>query len=257
MTPMLVCEACGMGHVERPAEGADYWNRQEGARELEEVHWEARRRLFEKALSRIEAGRKPGRVVDLGGGVGYFAEAALRRGWDAYSMDTSPLAQAAAAERIGADRSLSAQDLAGHKAACDLVTVWCVIAHVVDPQAILAEAVELLKPGGTLLVTTPNFLFQAPYARALSALKRPLDFVAHDHWLHFTPSALDRLLRRAGLQRWAYTYLGVTEDCVLERRLSAVLVPAKRIWNRVAVNSYRVGLPPLSAELQVLGVKPG
>lgn len=253
---MLVCGDCRMGHIERTAETADYWDRREGARELEEVHWEARKKLFRRALERIEAGRPPGRVVDLGGGVGYFAEAAVARGWDAYSMDTSPLAQGAAAVRLGAERSLSAADAPRFSGSCDLVTIWCVIAHVVDPLSLLTGAVGLLKPGGTLLVTTPNFLFQAPYARALNRAGRPLDFVAHDHWLHFTPAALDRLLNRAGLEDRSYTYLGVTEDCVLERRLSALLVPAKRIFNRVAVRTTLVGLPPLCAELQVLATRP-
>ena len=42
---------------------------------------------------------------------------------------------------------------------------------------------------------------------------------------------------------------------MLERRLSALLVPAKRVWNRAAVHTTALGLPPLCAELQVLGVK--
>ena len=252
---MRVCAGCRMGAVERTAETADYWSRREGAEELQEIHWQARRKLFQRALARIEAGKEPGRAVDVGGGVGYFAEVALQRGWDAFSMDTSPLARAAAAERVGPERSLSADDASRFAGSCDLVTIWCVIAHVPDPLELLRRAAGLLKPGGTLLVTTPNFLFQAPYARALARLGRPLDFVAHDHWLHFTPAALDRLLGRAGLDRWSYEYLGVTEDCVLERRLSALLVPAKRVWNRAAVRTTALGLPPLCAELQVLGSK--
>jgi 2-polyprenyl-3-methyl-5-hydroxy-6-metoxy-1,4-benzoquinol methylase len=246
-----------MGIVERKRLSSDYWDRHNAAKELESAHWEARKGLFESTLARIESDAGVGRAVDLGGGLGHFAQSALARGWDVYTLDQSELAVAAAAERVGPDRSLSSDDASRFHGTCDLVTLWCVIAHVSDPLAILQRAMELLKPGGKLLLTTPNFLFQAAYARVLARLGRPLDFVAHDHFLHFTPAALDHVLRKAGLGTWGYEYLGVTADCVLERRLSWLLVPAKRAWNRWALHTTALGLPPLCAELQVIGTKPG
>lgn len=253
---MSVCTACGMGRVERERLSSDYWDRHDPAEELGDVHWEARKGLFESALARIASEGGGGRAVDLGGGLGYFAQSALDRGWDAYNLDLSQLAVAAAADRVGPERSLSTDDALRFHGSCDLVTLWCVIAHVPDPLALLIEAMELLKPGGRLLLTTPNFVFQSGYARVLARMGRPLDFVAHDHFLHFTPAALDRLLNKAGLESWRYEYLGVTADCVLERRLSWLLVPAKRVWNRWALRTTALGLPPLCAELQVIGTKP-
>lgn len=245
-----VCSSCGMGSIARGAVAGDYWSRRQF--ELEESYWGARRSLFRSALKRLAVLGVHGTVVDLGGGVGHFTECALEMGWDAYSADSSELAVDAAANRLGEHRSLGVEDLDRFQGQCDLVTLWCVVAHVPDPSSLLSKAVKLLKPGGRLLLTTPNFLFQEAYARLLARVGRPIDFVAHDHFLHFTPAALDGLLARAGFDSWSYDYLGVTDECVVERGLAWLLVPVKRMWNRLGTGSQRLGLPPLSAELQVI-----
>ncbi|MGH3851216.1 MAG: class I SAM-dependent methyltransferase, partial [Pseudonocardiaceae bacterium] len=199
-------------------------------------------------------GRPPGRLADLGGGVGYFARCALDQGWDAYSIDVSPLAVAAAGERIGPQRSFVAPP-AHLLGTCDVVTLWCVVAHVNDPRSILIQALNLLKPGGRLLITTPNLVFQLRYIALLARLGRPIDFREHDHLLHYSPTALRTILRQAGVDRVSYTYFGVHEDCVAHRGLAPVVVPLKRIWNRVAVAAQRRGLPLWSSELQAVAIK--
>lgn len=252
---VVVCRQCGMGAIEQPPTSDDYWTRQDPDQLLEEVYWTARKALFAGALERLERQGVAGRALDLGGGVGYFCEIALRRGWDAYSVDASPLAVAAAAARVGRERSLPTQALADFRGTCDLVTLWCVIAHVPDPLALVRDALELLKPGGRLLITTPNFLFQKVYARLLARVGRPIDFVAHDHLLHFSPAALDGLLTKAGCQSWSYEYLGVTEECLVQRSLGRMFVPLKKAWNVVGVRAKHFDLPLLSSELQVLASK--
>ncbi len=209
--------------------------------------------MFRRALEAIGRETGPGRVVDVGGGVGYFAATALELGWDAYSVDPSERAVQAAAARIGSNRSL-VEPLPHLVGSCDLVTLWCVVAHVPNPRAVLAQAVRLLKPTGRLLVTTPNFLFQARYAALAARLGRSIDFAAHDHLFHFTPAALTRVLADAGTEPRSFAYWGVTTECVLVKRLSRVLVPVKRLWNWSAWQLSRAGLPLYSSELQVEAV---
>ncbi|MGH9042812.1 MAG: class I SAM-dependent methyltransferase [Acidimicrobiia bacterium] len=250
-----VCRTCGFGRVAAIAPVDDYWARSEDAEhELAERYWQARTGVFRRALAQVGGSRGPGRVVDLGGGVGYFAACAIEEGWDAFSVDVSEHAVQAAAARIGSDRSM-ARAPADLEGTCDLVTLWCVVAHVPDPRAVVADALRLLKPEGRLLVTTPNFLFQARYASVTARLGRPLDFVASDHLLHFTPAAMDRLLTGAGATRRSFSYWGITEDCLLERRLATLLVPAKRAWNWGAWQVSRAGTPLLTSELQVEAVR--
>jgi 2-polyprenyl-3-methyl-5-hydroxy-6-metoxy-1,4-benzoquinol methylase len=254
---MLVCVRCGFGRTEAGVHATDYWTRREGGGpEAEGWYWtEARGPVFRGALDLLETRCGKGRVLDLGGGVGHFAQLALDAGWDAYSLDVSEVAVAAAAERIGGARSLSAipSDLAG---TCDAVTLWCVVAHLADPRAVLVDALTALRPGGQLFLTTPNFRFQAAYAAALARLGRPIDFSAHDHLLHFTVDALRRTLGAVGVTSWQLTFVGVTECCVADPRLGRWAVTAKRAWNRAAWAGARARMPYLGSELQVVGTAP-
>ena len=254
---MFLCRNCGMGRVpDMDAHKPDFWVNGSPDEELSKEYWTTLRSgMFTKALIHLETTGGTGRIVDIGGGLGYFAELALSLGWDAYSVDVSELAQKAAAERLGPDRSLThdqAKELAG---TCDVVTLWCVIAHVLNPMDLVREAADLLKPGGRMLITTPNFIFQGALARTMALLGKPYDLVSRDHVFHFTPSAIDRLLGDAGLESWTFEYLGVTDNCILSSRFARVFVPLKRVWNYAGTRTPLVGLPPVCGELQIVGVK--
>ena len=249
---MSVCPRCGFGRTLAGAVNTDYWDGPDGCGDVDHRYWtEARTAIFEGALELLGANGSKGTILDIGGGVGMFAELALARGWDAYSVDVSDVAVAAAAERIGPARSLATvpEEMRGH---CDVVTLWCVVAHTGDPRAVLAEAVGALRPGGQLFLTTPNFRFQIGYATALAALGRPLDFTGH--LVHFTVDALDQTLDAAGLAELRRVFVGVTEYCVVDPRLSRWVVPAKRAWNRYAGLAAQAGLPYLGSDLQVVGI---
>ena len=51
--------------------------------------------------------------------------------------------------------------------AFDLVTMFDVMEHIPEDRAAMAEALRVLRPGGALLVSTPNEYWRFPYYRAL------------------------------------------------------------------------------------------
>ncbi len=134
------------------------------------------------------------------------------------------------------------------------MTLWCVLAHVADPVALLQEAGGLLRPGGKVLITSPNFLFQNIYARLLARIGRPLDFRTQDHLLSFTPKSLELIASKAGLSEFSFNYFGVTEECLMNRSLG-FLVPLKKAWNMVGVRTTLLGLPPMGAELHLIATR--
>jgi len=235
----LECPACGLGRVVGYDGRTDYWDTKQTA----DPYWaEAKRRYFLSAL----AGLPRGRLLDLGGGVGEFAGVAVDAGWDAYSYDTSPDATAAARERIGP------RALEEGSSGFDVVTLWCVIAHVQEPDQLLDSVRAALRPGGTLWLTTPNFAFQRRYARVLAVAGRPLLFGwGDDHIWHFTADSLGRLLEAHGFADVRFHYRGVIEWCSAGSSSSGLLIAGKRAWNRVAYTGYRAGLPLATSELQV------
>jgi SAM-dependent methyltransferase len=230
---------CGLGRVLGFDGGADYWD----SKQTSDPYWtEAKRRYFLSALAVLPRGR----LLDLGGGVGEFAGVAIEAGWDAYSYDVSPVATAAARERIGS------RALAEAPSDFDVVTLWCVVAHVAEPGQLLDSVSAAMRPGGTLWLTTPNFAFQRRYARLLAAAGRPLVFgFADDHVWHFTASSLRLLLEAHGFDRVKFHYRGVIEWCATGHSGSRLLIAGKRAWNSVAYTGYRFGLALATSELQV------
>ncbi len=247
-----VCTACGYGSLVDATSG-DYWAGSEASPEDPGEYWtDAKRRYFAGALDLL-AGRAPGRrLLDVGGGVGFFAELALERGWDAYSLDVSPRATELAAARLGPERALAetGPDSAG---TFDVVTLWCVVAHTRAPDEIARVAAGALRPGGLVWLTTPNFRFQRPYARALGRAGRRLDFRAHDHVGHFTDDAVRRLLTPAGFVEPEFHFRGVTETVVgAGNSRAGGLVALKRAYNHAAFAAGRaLPIPTWTSELQV------
>ena len=145
------------------------------------------------------------RVLDVGCGIGNFLELASGDGLQATGVDVEPRAIAAARAR-GLDAHLSAElDGALPDGSVDALTLWDVIEHVADPLALVAGLVPKLRPGGVVIVETPDAEFPA------RALVRLIDSATFgrvkwaellyylEHKTYFTARGLELLFRRAGL----------------------------------------------------------
>jgi 2-polyprenyl-3-methyl-5-hydroxy-6-metoxy-1,4-benzoquinol methylase len=138
-----------------------------------------------------------GRVLDVGCGRGLLIARLKALGWQAEGVDFDPVAAEVGARngltiRVG---GLEAQGYASDS--FDAVTMSHFIEHVHDPRAVLAEALRILKPGGRLVVATPNADGLAH--RIFGSSWLPLDPPRHLHV--FTPRAIARLARDAGFAR--------------------------------------------------------
>lgn len=135
----------------------------DGERRLEERVAERRAAHFETVLAAAGA---PGRLLDVGAGVGALVRLAGERGWKAVGIDVDPAVVAYARAR-GLDVRLGELGaLALPAERFDLVTLCNVVDFVADPVAVLAECRRVLVPGGRIFVRTPNVPWQLQGARA-------------------------------------------------------------------------------------------
>lgn len=113
-----------------------------------------------------------GRVLDVGCGDGLFLAELDRiadltaRDWELHGVDYSPAALAAARRRAYTfERCNLEEGIPYPDDSFDVVCAGEVIEHIYDPDRLLAETQRVLRPGGHVVLTTPNL--QAWYNRAL------------------------------------------------------------------------------------------
>lgn len=135
-----------------------------------------------------------GSLLDVGCGAGDWVSKMQDLGWKVRGVDFD-----AAAVQVARQRGLevdcgAVEDQRYPAAAFDAVTLNHVIEHVPDPLATVAECRRLLKPGGRLLMFTPNAasLAHGIFGRDWRGLEPP----RHLHL--FSPDAMRRLLQKAG-----------------------------------------------------------
>lgn len=100
-------------------------------------------------------GGKPGRLLDVGCGKGFFVKECVKNGLDAEGVDLSDSGVRFAKEKLGVKATQGLlSDLKSGLGLFDVVTFWATIEHLPDPIATLRDMRDVLKPGGKLLLDT-------------------------------------------------------------------------------------------------------
>jgi 2-polyprenyl-3-methyl-5-hydroxy-6-metoxy-1,4-benzoquinol methylase len=119
---------------------------------------DARRAQMRVLLDLISTVRPQARTfLDIGAGTGLMVSEARARGLDAHGIEPSQwcVATAAASNHIELFQGTTTEWI-GRLPRYDVVTLVDVIEHTTDPIGMLRDATALLKPGGALLVVTPD-----------------------------------------------------------------------------------------------------
>jgi 2-polyprenyl-3-methyl-5-hydroxy-6-metoxy-1,4-benzoquinol methylase len=106
-------------------------------------------------LKRITRHGRFSSLLDVGAGNGYFVALAAREfGLRSTGLEISAEEIRFARAVVGVQ--LRNEDVAQHPGVYDVVTCFNVLEHVSDPQGFLSAAIDRMKPGGLLVLTTPN-----------------------------------------------------------------------------------------------------
>jgi 2-polyprenyl-3-methyl-5-hydroxy-6-metoxy-1,4-benzoquinol methylase len=159
--------------------------------------WVRRRTLRQKRkLIQRSTGLQKGSLLDLGSGIGSFANEMKQAGWEVTALEPDPGARAKAKELYDLDVKdtsiLKSLPVAGF----DAITLWHVLEHVHDLHGYIEQLKNLLKPNGTLIIAVPNYTSQdaAIYQQSWAAYDVPR------HLYHFSPHAMDMLTKKHGLE---------------------------------------------------------
>ena len=102
-------------------------------------------------------------VVDMACGEGYGVEVLGRRARRVTGVDANPEAHEHARLKYTRPGVSFVRDLVqSYSEPCDAVVFLQTIEHVEDPEGVLRHFRDLLRPGGTAYVSTPNLLTLAP-----------------------------------------------------------------------------------------------
>jgi len=197
---VVACASCGLAALhpqpspeELMAHYPDWLWKNEGATRAAIQKW----RLNLAALARWHS---PGDLLDVGCATGEFLVAAARKGWRAHGLEISAaqveVANAQIAdlplENKGAARAETCADFLAWRSdeRFDAVSFNHVLEHVPSPRTYLQKASRVLKPGGVLMISVPNW--DSLSRRAFGPFWMHLDLPRH--LFHFSPRSLHRLL---------------------------------------------------------------
>jgi 2-polyprenyl-3-methyl-5-hydroxy-6-metoxy-1,4-benzoquinol methylase len=118
---------------------------------------ESRLRATKSQVELIKRYKKGTSLLDIGCGEGFFLFNASKAGYSAKGIELSKDAAAYAKREFNLDIEARAfEELQFPENYFDVVTLWQVLEHLPHPLAILKEAYRILKPGGLLMVSTPD-----------------------------------------------------------------------------------------------------
>jgi SAM-dependent methyltransferase len=139
----------------------------------------------------------PARILDVGCGNGAFIQAATEAGYDCVGLDVSE-----AAAELCRSKGLNAQATdfltTNWPQRFDLITMWDVVEHLLEPEKFLRRAHDLLAEDGNLLLKVPGFgalnftVLRVLPERAGTLLGAP------DHVQYFQRKSLLALTERCG-----------------------------------------------------------
>ncbi|MBS0254726.1 MAG: class I SAM-dependent methyltransferase [Proteobacteria bacterium] len=208
---LVKCSGCGLAYIANQpdevylsalysADGGDYHT------ELHDPASPAAERMLRIAethlrfLSKVARG---GRLIDIGCSTGSFLKRASRAGFDCSGVEFSK-----SSARVARGQTGLPVEVGGiHDSTCppgtlDVLTMFDVIEHVTNPMDDLARAYAMLRPGGWLVLSTPNI--DGLFPRASYPLARIVNHWPHPeapyHLYQFSVATLSAMLRKAGFE---------------------------------------------------------
>lgn len=168
-------------------------------------------------------------MLDVGTAGGAFLGVAKERGWEVVGCEPNKWLAEWGSDHYGIRiQPGTIFDMDLQDDSFDVVTLWDVLEHTPDPQAVLRECKRVLAPRGMLLVNYPDI--HSSIARLMG---RKWVFLLSVHLYYFTAETIGKMLNQVGFE----------------------MVHKKRHWQSLELGYILFRMKPYAAWLSNLGTK--
>jgi 2-polyprenyl-3-methyl-5-hydroxy-6-metoxy-1,4-benzoquinol methylase len=198
------CKLAFVGRVPREEELQAFYSQYSYAR----TQWLSpiTRKRYQELLVEFEPFRKTGRILDSGCGAGFFLEEAKAAGWEVWGTEYSDEAIKLCTEKGISMHHGSLQNAPFEPGFFDVVTSFEVIEHLHHVKDEAQSFHKLLRTGGLLYCTTPNFNAISRYF-----LKDRYNVIGYpEHLTYFTPRSIHALFSSNGFRKKSLTTTGIS-----------------------------------------------
>jgi 2-polyprenyl-3-methyl-5-hydroxy-6-metoxy-1,4-benzoquinol methylase len=192
------CNDCTLGYVDPfPVYSGDVYEETYFNKSL--VSYDSMReyRIKRFGMERIRLIQKyvpAGKLLDIGCGVGWFLEAAKNSGFECFGQEISSQLAEYTSEKLGIH--VYSENLESIEDKFDVITMFDLIEHVMDPKVLIEQSKKLLNPGGIIVAFTPNY-----DSLGIQFLKQDSSLVCPPaHLTYFTRSSVERLANSTGME---------------------------------------------------------
>lgn len=210
-----------------------------------------------KVLTHIRKIKKTGKLLDVGCAMGFFVQQAIAAGYDAYGIDPSAYAISQANSGIaGRLRQATVATAKYEKGSFDIITLFDVFEHLLDPLTSLKKLSQLLAPGGIIVIATGDTgsLAARIFGRRWTFYNPP------QHLFYYDRKTMSEILARGGIKpfRWFRVGKVLSLGYILHLAYTLSEVPAARDFLKLAVKFKFDTLPlvvPLGDNMVVIAEK--
>ena len=161
---------------------------------------------YHELLDEFEKYRKHNKILDVGCGIGYFLEVAQERGWEVYGTEyTDKAVEICEKKGIQVEQGkLNPEDF--DIESFDIITSFEVLEHINNPIEEINNFYSLLRKGGLVYLTTPNFNSLLRYR-----LKEAYNVITYpEHLSYYTPKTINKLFKSIGFRKEKIRTTGIS-----------------------------------------------
>ena len=224
-----------------------------GRRFLGPGEWVIRLARIWRAEAIHRFNRAPGRILDIGCGRGWMLTRLKQLGWTCHGTEWSEtLVKLHQQNGLDVQHELDLRNCHFPDQFFDVVTLWHVFEHIHNPAEILSEIYRILKPGGLIVLATPDW-------GGLSAQLTRQNWFALDvprHLFHYSHRTLPAIVESAGFRVFRQRHLSLEQDLfgATQSVLNTLGFGYNHLYNAIRNDAARSGpaAQPASISSQVV-----